>query len=110
MDAYEILRDACATLSDRGNTPLMRAKGDRALAALAELERAATVPVATPPPAPVAEMREPTVEECIAIAEECERIRQSQVGTLVQASVSAGLQREGRAMFAAVVKVMRPRG
>ena len=108
MNAYEILRDACATLSDRGNTPMMRAKGDRALAALAELERAAGEPVATVclitdrfahnhcveaqlqvdpgaqlpvgtklyalPPAPVAEIREPTPEECARICTEYERL------------------------------------
>lgn len=93
--------EGCEGLSRIGEIKADIEENEKALAALAELERAAKEPVAwdcggytlyvrdgwergiephdvplytTPPPAPVAEMREPTPEECERICTEYERL------------------------------------
>ena len=134
MNAYEKIREAINRECPNGGSDAL----DDALAALAELERAAAEPVAwmwndmlgipqvyasqkrptwpdagsspamavainvrplytAPPPAPVAEMREPTPEECERIARE----------STVMMATSSTYEQIGRAMFDAVRAVMR---
>jgi len=141
MNAYEKIRAALMLAQDAGRIhilPGLVVASENALAALAELERAAAEPLfilttgaidsdgeqddwdiecdssrqldafcaahpgakvnlyATPPPAPVAEMREPTPEECERIARE----------STVMMATSSTYEQIGRAMFRAVREVM----
>jgi len=76
MTPYDKIRAALELLewrvleAERNNQPIVATRRhlDEALAALAELERAAQTP------APFAEIREPTPEECERICTEYERL------------------------------------